>query len=106
MIRCICFVQEGQTPERKTEELERKLSSFSEQAFGAAANVNWVSVSAGNGFTAAQPSTSSIVSMTAEEPIPQEKRVSLLKELCDIWIDETGCSLDEVVAIINDPQPA
>ncbi len=106
MIRCMCLVQEGQTPEKKQVPLQRLLNEFSERAFGQPASVIWTSVAARSGFTAAKPSTSSIVSMTAAEPVAQETRMTLLSELCDLWMQETGCSLDEIVAVINDPQPS
>lgn len=104
MIRCMCLVQEGQTPEKKQAPLQRILNDFSERAFGQPANIIWTTVPARSGFTAAEPSTSSIVSMTAAQPIEQETRATMLSELCDIWMRETGCSLNEIVAVINDPQ--
>lgn len=104
MIDCTCLVQDGQSPATKQASLHRLLTTFTEHAFGQSANVRWISVRPGSGFTAAELSTSSVVSMTAPEPIAQDQRVSLLKELCDVWVRETGCSPDEIVAVIGDPQ--
>ncbi len=104
MVRCVCLVQEGQTPQSKQAALQQKLNAFSERAFGKEADITWTAVPAGSGFTAAGPSTSSVVSFTAEQPVGQEQRVSLLKDLCDLWTGETGCSVNEIVAVINDPQ--
>ncbi len=104
MTRCLCLVQQDQTPEAKRAQLQQGLQRFSEGAFGQAADITWISVPAGSGFTAAAPSTSSIVSFTADQPIEQDERVSLLGELCDLWMQETGCSLAEIVAVISDPR--
>jgi hypothetical protein len=104
MIDCTCLVQDGQAPARKQASLQRLLTTFAERAFGQPANVRWIAVRPGSGFTAAELSTSSVVSMTAPEPIAQDERVSLLTELCDVWMRETGCSPDEIVAVISDPQ--
>jgi len=105
MIRCMCLVQAGQTPDAKQVPLQNLLNDFSERAFGQPADIIWTKVPAQSGYTAGKPSTSSIVSMTAAKPIAQETRVDLLGELCDIWMGETGCSLNEIVAVINDPKP-
>ncbi len=104
MTRCVCLVQEGQTPDERKTILGGLLNTYSERAFGEGADINWVTVPAGSGFTAAQPSTSSIVSFTAPQAVEQGVRTSLLTDLCDLWMDETGCSLDEIVAVINDPR--
>ena len=103
MINCTCLVQADQQPARREGTLTAALDAFSERAFGAPASINWVTVPAGNGFTAGEPSTSSIVSMTAPEPLDQTIRASLLGELCDLWMAETGCSINEIVAVISDP---
>ena len=104
MIRCMCLVQEGQGPDLQRTSLHELLETFAERAFGQPADVHWVAVPAGGGFTDARPSTSSVVSITSAEPVAQDTRTALLKTLCDGWMEETGCSLNEIVAVINDPQ--
>jgi len=103
MVLCTCFVQEGQTADQRSDALISQLSSFSQKELGGDASINWIAVPKGNGFTAAKPSTSAIVSFTAGEAIPQDTRVTLLQEICDLWMAETGCAMDEIVAVINDP---
>ena len=103
MIACRCLVQGGQTPHQQQSQLEARLQAFSETAFGQPAQIDWIDVPRGNGFTASAPSTSSIVSMSAAEPLPQGRRAELLQALCDLWMEDTDCSLNEVVAVINDP---
>lgn len=104
MVRCMCLVQAGQTPDEKRDVLVEKLKAFSAEAFGEQAEVFWQAITEGDGFTAAEPSTSSIVSVTSPKPLTQEERVPLLRGLCEIWMNETGCSINEVVASIIDPR--
>lgn len=103
MINCTCIVQAGQTPDQNEAELKAVLSGFTTGSMGEAAQVAWIPVAPGNGFTEGKPSTSSIVSLTANEPLSPNKRESLLRELVDIWTLNTGCSVDEIVAVISDP---
>ena len=104
MINCTCLVQVGQHPDRCESNLTAALGGFTERAFGAPASISWITVPAGGGFTAGKPSTSSIVSMSAPEPLDQSHRAALLGELCELWMNETGCSINEIVAVISDPR--
>ncbi len=103
MVGCMCVIQEGQEPDRRRGALATALESYVQSRLGAAPSVNWVSVARGNGFTAGKPSTSSVVVLTAPEPLTQERRESVLRELVDLWTTETGCSVDEIVAVVADP---
>ena len=104
MIPCTCVVQAGQSPDQNQTDMQAMLNSFTPEAFGAEANIAWIPVPEGSGFTAGQPSTSSIVSMTSNEALSASRRETLLRELVNLWTDATGCSVDEVVAVIADPQ--
>lgn len=104
MIPCNCIVQAGQISPETEASLRANLNAFAERAFGEPAEINWRAIPQRSGFTAAKPSTSSIVSMTANKPVPQPERAALLKEMCELWVRETHRSLDEVVGVISDPQ--
>ena len=103
MINCLCIVQAGQAPDQNKSELVAALDAFAARSFGEGAEISWMPVAEGNGFTAHSSSTSSVVSFTAKTPLDQTARVAMLKELSDIWTQGTGCSADELVAVINDP---
>ena len=103
MINCICVVQQGQSPDNRSAELKGLLNHFSSASFGDVAEVAWIPVAPGNGFTAGKPSTSSVVSFTSGEALQPEHRETLLRELVALWTDATGCSVDEIVAVIADP---
>ena len=102
-LQCTCLVQEGQAPDHNQSALSAALSDFVTRSFEREININWIRVAPGCGFTAGEPSTSSIVSMTAPTPLEQPEREALLRQLCDLWMEHTGCSLNEIVAVINDP---
>lgn len=106
MITCTCLVQEGQAPASKEASIRTRLRAFTQTAFDDDAQINWIIVPQHNGFTAAKPSTSSLVSLTASSSIDQDQRARLLGELCDLWMSETGCSMDEIVGVISDPADA
>lgn len=98
------MVQQGQVPDASAEALKGRLQTFARSAFGEAMDIRWVTIAPRRGFTAGRPSTSSIVSITAASPVDQPRRVELLNEICALWMDETRCSLDEIVAVVSDPR--
>lgn len=104
MIACNCIVQEGQISAETEATLRAHLATFSQRAFGEPAEISWLAVPKNSGFTASRPSTSSIISIRANAPVPQDKREVLLHELCGLWTQETHCTLDEVVGVISNPE--
>lgn len=99
-----CMVQQGQISSQVEAILRRRLDEFSKHTFGAPAVFNWLVVPAKSGFTAGQPSSCSFVLALSNQVLDKEHRTQLLRAVCDIWMQETGCSLDEVVAAIGDPR--
>ena len=104
MIPTTCMVQSGQIPADMQAQLREDMEGFSQRSFGAAPAINWIEVPENSGFTAGVPSTSILVSMQASEALETPRRIELLKELCDIWIERTGKSINEVVGVISDPK--
>ncbi len=104
MIECLCMVQAGQISADAEAALRDETNAFSERAFSAPAVMNWIVVPERSGYTAARPSTSVIVSMQSNRKLSQSERVTLLKELCDIWMKGANRSMEEVVATIRDPE--
>ncbi|MCV6592328.1 MAG: hypothetical protein OIF48_05200 [Silicimonas sp.] len=104
MIPVMCIVQDGQIPPHAEETLKTRIGDFTRRAFDASADIDWIVVSEGSGFTAAAPSTSVIASLHANRPLAQADRKALLNELCDICMDETGRSANEIVTSIRNPK--
>ncbi|MEM8725719.1 MAG: hypothetical protein AAGE86_09385 [Pseudomonadota bacterium] len=103
MTACICMVQEGQISSEQEALLRTETSDFAQRHFGSAADINWVSVPKGSGFTEGAPSTSVIVSITADRSLSPSQREPLLRELGEIWERQADRSPDEVVTVIRDP---
>lgn len=106
MAICTCVVQAEQIAPGIAVELKAGLDAFSKAKFGSGAEIRWIEIALGSGYTAHAPSTSSIVSFTPADPVDQIERIAMLEELTGMWSQKTGCSLDEVVGVIADPVPA
>ncbi len=104
MIPVMCVVQQDQITADVAQTLKSAIGEFTQQSFGADAEIAWIEIPAGSGFTTAKPSTTLIASMHANRPLPQDVRVPLLKQLGEICMDITGLSTNEVVTSIRDPQ--
>lgn len=103
MINCSCLVQEGQSPDLHGDEMHNLITDFTSRSFGEAAQIKWTVVAKGDGFTAGKPSTSSVISIVSNESLSPIRREELLREFVGLWIDKTGSSVDEIVAVIADP---
>lgn len=104
MINCSCLVQSGQSPDAHKPEMLDFINDFTSRSFGQEAQITWTAVAEGNGFTARKPSTSSVISIVANEPLSSARREGLLKEFVTLWTEKTGASVDEIVAVIADPE--
>ena len=103
MTQCTCMVQAGQISAEQEAVLRSETSAFAERHFGSPGEINWIAVPEGSGFTEAKPSTSVIVSVRSNRPLPPSERVPLLHELEQIWSKHAGRTSNEVVSVITDP---
>ena len=104
MVACNCIVQEGQIPAETEASLRASITEFAQRNFGEPAEINWTAIPKNSGFTAGKPSTSSIVSLRSNTPLPQHEREHMLQELCGIWTRATQTTMNEIVGVISDPQ--
>ncbi len=104
MIPVMCIVQEGQIPTETECELKAEIDDFTQSAFLAPADIDWIVVPEGSGFRAAEPSTTLIASLHGNRPLPEMERISLLRELGEICMSKTGLSANEVVTSIRNPR--
>lgn len=102
MIPVMCIVQEGQVPEEQERRLRVEICAFVQRSFQQLADIDWVVVPRGSGFTAAMTSTAIITTMRSNRLLEDDERTSLLKELSRICRIVTGRSKDEVVTAIRD----
>jgi hypothetical protein len=95
-----CIIQEGQTPSRKRAELADGLQRIGRELLGdseAGAEIAWITVPEGFGFTAGVPSTSTLVIRSVPVGFPDAEREAFLKRVCDLWTGGVGCTSDEIV---------
>lgn len=104
MIPVMCVVQKGQITPIVEKELRSEIADYTKRAFEAEANITWIEVPEGSGFTAGEPSTTIIASLHANRDLDQKTRISLLNELCDICVAATGLTPNEVVTSVRNPQ--
>lgn len=101
----VCIVQEGQAPDRKAEALEAGLRRIGQRFFGDVPEeieIRWDRLAKGWAWTAGEPSTSSLVIRSVPVGYDDAKREAYLRAVCDLWVETTGCSIDEIVATALD----
>ncbi len=104
MIPVMCIVQEGQITPKAEHGLKTQIGEFTQRAFSAPPDIDWIVIPEGSGFTAAEPSKTVIASLHANRALADDERISLLKELGEICMVETGRSANEVVTSIRNPK--
>ena len=95
-IETLCLVQAGLISDSTREQLALRINGITESTFGEDASMSWLEIAAGNGWTAGEASTTSIVSMQVP-PMQQADRTALLENVCDAWSEEVGCHINEIV---------
>jgi len=100
-----CMIQAGQAADRQRDALAARLRDLAHRTFGEdadAVEIRWLPIAKGYAWTAGEPSTTSIVVRSVPVGYPNDERENLLREICDLWVETTGCSIDEVVATALD----
>ncbi|MEM1182249.1 MAG: hypothetical protein AAGM22_28125 [Acidobacteriota bacterium] len=107
MTHFMCIVQENQAAHRATDRLEAGLREISARYLGdGPTEISWHVATPGDMFTGGRPSTSSIVSAAVTRLAGTADRKQILGALCELWMDETGCSSHDVLVAIADATPA
>ncbi len=101
MIPVMCIVQKGQISKYRELKLKFEICDFTQRLFSEDADIDWIEVPTGSGFTAAQPSTSLITSLQSCRSLDQSERTLLLKELHNICMNGAGRSCNEVTVAIR-----
>lgn len=101
MIPVMCIVQEGQVSPEDEKGLKAQISRFTQRAFAVSADIDWIVVPIGCGFTAAEQSRAVVASLHPNRPLKPVERLKLLEELRDICITHTGRAVNEVMTSIG-----
>ena len=96
----MCLVQHGSLTPALRERLEAGLRELAnrERPWRGAAAFAWMEIAPGCGFTAGEPSKASIAATTVPAGTPRDARTRLLAGICELWVRETGCHIDDIVA--------
>lgn len=100
MAQYACIIQEGQEADRKREALAAGLRAIGVECFGddpAATEISWRPVAKDFGWTAGEPSTSSLVIRSVPVGFPPDEREAFMRRVCDLFENVTGCSINEIV---------
>lgn len=100
MIVYRCFVQENQISDVQRQSLEAQLKSLAQEVFPDdcdAVMIDWNTIAEGFGFTAGKDSTTAVIGSVVPDGTTQENRVRLMKGVGDMWSQETGVSLNEIL---------
>lgn len=104
MIPVMCIVQQGQVPKEAEADMKAQIDDFTRKAFFEPADIDWIVVPHGSGFTAGDPSQTVVASLHANRPLPKAERTALLRELGDICSRHAGVSPHDVLTSIRNPQ--
>lgn len=96
----MCVVQHGALTPAVRERLEAGLSQLASREFPGrvAAPFAWMEIAPGCGFTAGEPSKAAIAATTVPAGTAREVRARFLTGICELWVRETGCHIDDIVA--------
>ncbi len=96
MMTCYCLIQEGTISQEDMLRLEAGLETIVEKHLASGVTASSVVIPKGNGWKAGELSTSSLVVLSTPD-IEQDARTDLLRAICDLWIEVTQCSIDEIM---------
>jgi hypothetical protein len=109
MAQYACIIQEGQTPEGKQAELADGLRRIGRERLGdpaEGAEISWIAIRRGFGFSAGAPSTASLVVRSVPVGFPDAERHAFMTSVCELWRDVTGCTAEEImVTALDGPLP-
>lgn len=109
MAQYACIVQEGQAAEGKQAELAEGLRRIGRERLGdppEGAEISWITIRRGFGFTAGEPSTASLVVRSVPVGLPDAEREAFMAGVCELWRVATGCTAEEImVTALDGPLP-
>ena len=100
-----CTMQEGQIGAEARARLADGLAAVTERALGVGAgeiSVSFSDIPQGFGFRGGEPSTTSLVRGSVAGGVEQPVRVELMRAICDVWMEISGCTVDDLVVSVRD----
>ncbi len=100
-----CVIQEGVIPDDLRPQLASGLARVTTSILGGSPDdveVEFTVMPHGYAFRGGEISTTSMVRGTIPPGCEQETRVQLMQQLSDMWMELTGCTVDELVVSARD----
>jgi hypothetical protein len=96
----MCLVQHGSLTPAVRARLEAGLSLLASREFPGpgGATFAWMEIAPGCAFTAGEPSKAAIAAATVPAGTARDARARFLAGVCDLWVRETDCHIDDIVA--------
>lgn len=95
----VCSAHSGSESMSKAKTIEHELRRTYRRHFGPKTSLTcvWNEIPAGQAFIAGEPSTATAVPAPVPDDIEQEQREALMRDICDIWQGQVGCSINEIM---------
>ena len=100
-----CTMQEGQIGEEMRAQLAVALQQITQDVLGESPDevpVTFSDIPSGFGFRGGVPSTTSLVRGSIVGGVTQDVREDLMRQICDRWMEISGCSVDDLVVSARD----
>ena len=100
-----CTMQEGQIGEELRAELAVALQQITQDVLGESPDdvpVTFSDIPNGFGFRGGEPSTTSLVRGSIVGGVTQDVREDFMRQICDRWMEISGCTVDELVVSARD----
>lgn len=102
-------VQEGTVSDDHRKQLAERLPEVVQRNLNTATileGVVWTEIPSTYGYTAGKPSRCSIVMIEVPDTIAQSSREALMQSVCDVWMDVSGCTINEIAVSAVNAVPA
>lgn len=99
-MQLLATVQAGTLSDGQRNQLDARVPDVVQQhlnTMAAPEGVVWTEIPSTYGYTAGKPSRSSLVRVEVPDTIDQPSREALMHAVCQVWMDVTGCTIDEIV---------
>ena len=99
-----CFIQDGSLGSSTIKKLEVSISDLYKKHFGQKHVVVfvWFSIPFGQSYLAGKFSNASTVQIPVEDNLLSDKRHNFMKEVCEVWLEVTGCGKNEIILVSSD----
>ena len=100
-----CTMQEDQIGESVRSKLADGLKQVTQDVLDespADVPVVFSDIPSGFGFRGGEPSTTSLVRGSIVGGVTQDVREDLMRRICDMWMEISGCTVDELVVSARD----